>query len=448
MKIGQMVNSGGGTNDFLIIAPSIFKKPLLDLVRHKLEHDIKSRIVTLDEIYHEHFFPVRGKDQPERIKYFIKNAIEDWGIRYVLLVGGAKQLPVRYVHNFAEYPSSGILEPPYISDLYYADIYDPSGEFSSWDTNSDGVYGEWKGAEAEDKDIDLRPDVLVGRIPCQNRFEVSNMVHKIIHYERETYGAPWFKNMVVAGGDTHPQLKTGYAGELEAQEALEYMKGFTPVKFFASNQDLTQKGVGNMIKAINSGCGFLYLAGHGNPPFWATHPPHDERWVGKFSIHHMALLTNRDRLPICIVNGCRNSAFDTHPVNLLRHPLQSFYWMDCIPKCWAWALTSKIAGGSIAAFGSTGLGHIKWDPETGGKADAWSFLSPQFFWEYGMNKTDVLGEIWGNIIHRYLKKFPIDWHTPSLIYPSKGPKPDVINVRTVQQFMLFGDPTLKIGGYP
>jgi len=40
-----------------------------------------------------------GRDNPEKIKYFIKTAVEQWGIKYVMLVGDYKKIPVRYVYN-------------------------------------------------------------------------------------------------------------------------------------------------------------------------------------------------------------------------------------------------------------------------------------------------------------------------------------------------------------
>jgi hypothetical protein len=69
------------------------------------------------------------------------------------------------------------------------------------------------------------------------------------------------------------------------------------------------------------------------------------------------------------------------------------------------------------------------------------FLDSQLFYEYGTNGTHILGEAWGNAITNYLNKYPIDWSTPAA-------KDSAIDAKTVQQWTLFGDPSLKIGGYP
>ncbi len=447
-KITVFTSNNSKSFDFLIIAPSKFKKSLNELVKHKKQCGIKTIIVSLKEIFDEKYFNGKGRDKPEKIKYFIKNAKENWKIKFVLLVGGSKQLPVRYVNNLAIDYKQDFLENKIISDLYYADIYDSNGNFSSWDTNGNGIFGEWKGKTAEDKNIDLRPDVYIGRLPCRNRFEVKIMVNKIINYERKTTDKSWFKKIVAAGGDTYPTKDDIFEGEIDAQKALDNLKNFNQETLWASSGDLTVHGAYKIIKAINKGCGFLVLAGHGNPVFWSTHPPNDNKKIGKFSIYNMPLLTNQNMLPICITNGCRNSAFDTSPINLFKYTNESWKKsFDFAPECWSWVLTRKIGGGAIATFGSTGLVYLKWDKEAGGTTEGWSYLMPRILWEYGVNGTEILGEIWGKVIIDYLKKFPIKWNSPSLYCENEGPKPDAINARSVQEFILFGDPTLKIGGY-
>ena len=149
----------------LIITPSCFKNAIQPLVTHKKAMGLETRLATLPEVYDQMFW--QGRDDAEKIKYFIKNAIELWGIDYVLLVGGRSSqfrptwyCPVRYVHMVDDW------EAEYLSDLYFADIYNNWGDFSSWDSDNDGIYGEWyTNGTAQDRDIDLIPDVAVGRLP-------------------------------------------------------------------------------------------------------------------------------------------------------------------------------------------------------------------------------------------------------------------------------------------
>ena len=87
--------------DFIIITPSDLSEDLLLLLTHKENLGISTKIITLDEIYNSFYFPVNGRDAPEKIKYFIKNAKESWSVQYVLLVGGKDKMPVRIARIYA-----------------------------------------------------------------------------------------------------------------------------------------------------------------------------------------------------------------------------------------------------------------------------------------------------------------------------------------------------------
>ena len=206
--------------DLVIIAPSSFENDLQRLVEHKNNFGIKTILKNTEEIYDEY----TGVDKPEQIKYFIKDALETWDIKYVLLVGGLKSLiwgkprddanqgtkdwhlPVRYNNLFddPEHPleASGIHDPGVICDLYYADIYENGGGFSNWDPNGDGIFAAWSKPGVEnDINIDQYPDVSLGRLACRNNDEVKDMVDKIIKYEQAPADPSWFKKMIVISGD-------------------------------------------------------------------------------------------------------------------------------------------------------------------------------------------------------------------------------------------------------
>jgi len=195
--------------DLVIIAPATFTTDLQKLIDHKNNHNVKTYLKTTEEIYEEY----TGVDKPEQIKYFIKDALETWGIKYVLLVGGLHSLlyakprdhdnhgttgwhlPVRYSNLI-----SG--EPGYLCDLYYADIYKENGDFDNWDSNGNGIFAEWTHEDGLPEDIlDLYPDVALGRLACRNNGEVQDVVDKIITYETSSYGSDWFHKMIVISGD-------------------------------------------------------------------------------------------------------------------------------------------------------------------------------------------------------------------------------------------------------
>jgi hypothetical protein len=416
--------------DLLIISPKKYTNILKLLATHKENKGIKTRIIEVENIYKD----FEGRDEPEQIKSAIKNSYDECNIKYVLLIGNFRQIPARYCYNYDDYGSFDI---SFISDLYYADLYNDEGLFSKWDGNHNGIFGEWNGKEAQDSNISLTPEICIGRLPCNNINEVKIMINKIINYEEKTNGSEWFNNFIVAGGDTYSSAR-GYndeifdknEGEEYTQKAIQIMKDFSPIRLWASNHKLTTF---NLISSINNGCGFLYLSGHGNPITWVTHPINSSVTIGRISNFHIPFLINGYKLPICIVGGCHNSQFDVHLLRILKDPYYYFTWSY---SCWSWKLTSSIKGGSIATIGSTGL---TWQGiEYGGGGNNW--INLQFFKEY-TNGNEILGDVWKKAICAYLDSFPINWNTPN-------GKTSSLDAKTVQEWCLIGDPTLKIGGYP
>ena len=204
------------TYDLVIITPTKFLAEVERLAEHKNSFGMDTVIKTTDEIYDE----FTGVDKPEQIKYFIKDAIETWDITYVLLFGGLKSIvygkaqddtnqgsigwhvPVRY-SNFqwdgAESYNFTSGEPNYISDLYYADIYKEGGVFDDWDSNGNGIFAEWSGNLRDE--LDLYPDVALGRLACRNKLEAKNVVNKIINYEKQPADPSWFNRIIAISGD-------------------------------------------------------------------------------------------------------------------------------------------------------------------------------------------------------------------------------------------------------
>jgi hypothetical protein len=438
------------TYDLLIIAPKEFIKHLEPLRDHKNSYEVNTKLVSLNEVYEKMYW--QGRDYAEKIKYFIKSSIENWGVKYVLLVGGIKgqstewNFPARYSHvvppEEQEYP-----EASFISDLYYADIYDGAGKFSSWDSNGDDFFAEWSATFKDD--MDVYPDVYLGRLPCRNTAEVKIMVDKIINYENSpSRNKQWFKNLLLVGGDSYVEQAQINEGELICDEAALKMPGFTPVEVYATQNDINGQTVNN---ALNQGSGFAYFCGHGSDVSWNTHffPANDTNWCSGYTIIDMIFLKNKYKLPVTIVGGCHNGQFDISIMKSIKKGLDkkglkyflpsSRFWYDgWAPNCWAWWLTSKIGGGAIATIANTGLGtHGDGDIDNNSIADYLEvldgWLELRFLELYGKENKDILGENHGQTITEYLNRF--------IGNEAK------MDVKMVQQWELFGDPSLKIGGY-
>ena len=448
----------GDAYDLLVIAPSEFHDALQPLLDHKNSVGVSTVLKSTEEIF-SHY---EGIDEAEDLKLMIYDAVNpeglNWGISYVLLVGGMKgqqrdwYVPVRYV--------STTNEDAFISDLYYADVFKDNGTvFDNWDSNGDGVIGEWKNMLKKDI-IDGSPDVRVGRLACRSLDDVTVMVDKIIRYESTSpEEKTWFTKMLLIGGDTYAD--SGPAGEYEAEIDTDvsagYMDGFTFTRLWASLGTLT--GQSDVEQAFNEGAGFVHMAGHANPAILVTHPPDDNAnkitilrmyafppldalyalLNGKFSkaISNLFIpvnprLSNDEMLPIVLVGGCHNSQFDTTLLNFLRDGISHAYgWGEYAPKCWSMWLASNSQGGSIATIGNSGYGMGLPGSSYPLGLDGW--LYPRFFYNYNQIGEDSLGGALNGAITDYVNEFGVNL--------------DDADRQMVAQWILHGDPSLKIGGY-
>ncbi len=430
--------------DLVIIAPEKFTPELQPLINHKKSYNINTILKTTEKIYNEY----DGVDNPEQIKYFIKDAKETWNVSYVLLVGGLKShlyakdrddtnqgssawhIPVRYAH--IQHSD----EKSCISDLYYGDIYrynedTQEWEFEDWDSNGDGVFASWSIFVQDQDTLDLVPDVYVGRLACRNRLEVKIMVNKIIKYESTPpEEKPWFKKMIGVGGQTFSLYEGQPDGEFACDTAIEYMDDLIDeeIRVYASNKDTGGPTIPeDVIPSISEGAGYVIFQGHGNPTAWNTHPVNNtDEWIGATMVYDFPKFSNKDKLPVIIVGGCHNGLFT---LSLIRSIFNSDEYWNPAPSSvsFSWGLCAMPQGGAIASTGCTGYGFSNPGPINHSGA-----LETGFFREIGKNGAKTLGAAHSGTIQTYISKQRIGADEAFCI--------------TVWQ--LFGDPSLMLGGYP
>ena len=397
------------TYNLIIITSSYYLSDVARLRDHKTSTGIASRVVTIEDIYDGVIFPLKGRDQAEQIKYFLKNALDSWGISYVLLFGSTKIIPTRLgnVIPFEDVPYN------YTSELYYADIYDGEGNFSTWDQDNDSRFLEWYNQSLpDDNKQDLIPEIAIGRISFSFPFQAKMIISKIINYETKICSSSWYNTMVVAAGDTFSEYE-GPEGEITTQKALDIMTGFTPTKLWASNGELDRFGL-SILRSINKGCGFLYLAGHGTANTWGTFDT-ERNPLGFFSIIHTLFLFNFNKLPVCILSGCH--------VNKIEKDI-------CIGS----SFLQRGIGGTIANIGPTQIGYLGFQYNGSGM----DFLELQFFSEYA-NGSRILGDIWRACLTKSMQANPIQWNEPAGLNSA-------IDAKMISEWIILGDPSLRIGG--
>jgi len=429
-------------NNMVIIAPDMFSDSIQPLIDHKNSLGVQTFLKTTEEIYNE----FSGRDPAEQIKYFIKYAKESWNTKYVMLVGGKDIMPVRFTRMCFLDSNSSSIYSYYISDLYFADLYFPDNSFCSWDSNNDSIFAD-KNIEGYVDDVDLYPDVFLGRILTNTESELETVVDKIINYENSAYNQNWLKNLILCGGDDARSFlieamlplqlgRIGYPvfdGEFLGNQASQILSDFTAKKVYASGlfrPFVKRLTVNNINTAINEGAGFLMFNGHGLPdtailtnfPFmkiWWLPKPHG------YTSSDVEQLTNGYKLPVAIFGGCNCGDF-----NASQSPV-------------AWKFIAHGNGGAIASFACT-AGAVLLLSSLCTKSLHGHIIMSVF--ESYAGGTEIVGDIWSDSITNYLNDEDalelgdafsmFNWHHP------------LSNHFVIEEWTLFGDPSLKIGGYP
>ena len=345
-----------------------------------------------------------------------------------------------------------------LTDLYFSDVYDEYGEFCSWDSDGDGRFGEsYNGCPGENDTVDLYPDVNIGRLACANDKEADTVIDKVIQYEKNTYGQDWFKNIVLVGGDTFPG-HNGYEGEMLNDIIEGIMSDFNAKKLWTSDNTFTAF---KLNVALYGGAGFFDYSGHGWTESISTHPPDSDRWV---TYHNLNLINlhNGYKLPIVFFDACLTAKLDhnssggnvlytqrsinenllsrifstitkilelifnnqkTNPISEILYKSEIITQPEAEPQlvpCHAWNWLIKSKGGAIATIGATRTAYGGFDSGAGK-------MSIEFFSAY--DESETAGEMMSKAQIEYHRDVPWDKFT-------------------LEEFILLGDPSLKIGGYP
>jgi hypothetical protein len=438
----------GATYDMVVIAPKTFNSSLQPLIAEKNTKGVKTIFKSVEDILNEY----NGTDPPEQVKYFIKYAYDTWNITYVLLVGGLKShlnakdkdtrsagytdwwVPVRYV-NMPQQEDEGCL-----SDHYYGCLYNATGDFDSWDSNGDGVYAAWNAPGAAKDTFDMYPEVYVSRLPCTTVREVNVVVKKILTYESNGPAEkPWYKTFIGIAGKTFNINAGKPDGEYLCDLAYSYMQNAIPdleaVRCYSTNRDtggLTPTP-NDIIKSINKGAGFVDFEGHGNPLAWNTNwfdGTAEHNWTGGLKIGRFPFIQNGDKLPVVVVGGCHNALYNISIIPCIKDKTGENYFTNGYPSpvCFSWGFVVKPRGGAIASTGCTGYGYGSGTSNPVGRS---SELETNFFWQIGNNSVTNLAKAHSQAIAKYINENPITQ----------------IDAFCITNWALFGDPSLKLGGY-
>lgn len=247
-----------------------------------------------------------GRDTQEKIRNFIIDKHTNNGVTWVLLGGDTNIIPTRFV-SLSPYWSSGLT-----SDMYYSDL---DGD---WDADGDSLFGEF------DDDLDLYPDVFVGRAPAETEEEAQAFISKI----------PTYEDNISTYADT--ALLLGYSDFADVGSRInnliesDYLpEDYTTTKYYQSDPE-TPAYADLAIEAINQG---QHLINH----------------IDYASTNILG--TGDDSLTIGDIDNLTNS---TKPAifRSVSHRSAAIEY-DCIGEHWI----TNPNGGGVAFIGNSRIGH-------------------------------------------------------------------------------------------
>ncbi|MFH1918930.1 MAG: C25 family cysteine peptidase, partial [Planctomycetota bacterium] len=274
-----------GQYDYVIVTSSALEASFQPLVNQKIARGLTATTVSTETIYANYSGTETG-DNADRIRHFIADAYANWGTQWVLLGGDAEVLPQRAV-----YASVGsTVDTALPTDLYYAALD------GTWNGDGDNLWGESNDGTGGG-DIDLVPEVYIGRAPVSNTTEAGNFVSKTIRYETTPHAnattAVWLGE----------QLDSGTWGSYSA----------IPIRDQSIPDDW------NLIERYDSAGGWTgsdFVGDLNASPHLVTHLGHsNETYNARLVNSYVAGLTNVDPY-LMYSQGCYSGAFDTHNISI------------------------------------------------------------------------------------------------------------------------------------
>jgi hypothetical protein len=289
--------------EMAIVAPERFHKALAKFEAYRAKQR-PTKLASLEAILKT----TEGKDDPERLKRWLFREWKEQRLRYVLLVGDADIVPVRYMvldrvtpaaYDYAFYPS----------DLYYADVARRDTSFDDWNARKDGFHASYFGevrGEKNKKDginfdrIDYRAELAVGRWPVDSVAEVELLADKTMAQDRA--------NLEAKGGFARSAAFVYVPGWVDARGQMDRWtqklpKGWKSSKLYGGGAKTAAPDERHVAGLLNEGESLVFHVGHGE----------DNGWVHSINVGTLARLHNADRLPVVLSAGCSTARFATLP---------------------------------------------------------------------------------------------------------------------------------------
>lgn len=319
-------------------------------------------------------------------------------------ITGSDQLTVPYDYNssLAKKIINYILDNNYDSVTLFGDSSFIPPSYYVYDSEGTDVYDQWIPA-----DLFYTSDSSVGRIPITTEEDADNYIQKL----NDWYANSNMDNIALTGSDLNNDGK--YYGELISSRIAEEFAGENIQKLYSTKERFRETEITSILQTGNTG--LLYLVGHGNTNNFYLEGSY-------LSSDEIQQLNKGTFQPIVLSSLCSNGAFDTALTGMGKSFGESMIVSE---------------SGSIAFIGSSrlsyGLPIISYTDGVMAVEES-RYMSELMEEVVELYKDDIT--VLGDITKNSLKNYENNQGTL-----------DNIDQRTIYEFVLLGDPTLKIPAY-
>ena len=288
----------------LIVAAKAGFPVLAAFVEHKKKL-LPTELIALEDIVKE----TKGADDAEKLKRYLYNRWKADKIGYVLLVGDAEVMPVRYIAiSDGTKETGGTTFAP--CDLYYSDLAKKDGSFDDWNANKEGInaqyFGQLKGFDGKDPinvdQIDYLPDIAVGRWPVHTLPHLQAVIIKSIRYESHVLAddLPAIRRTAFVNG---PGLEDVRQRMDDWGRKLEGVSKWNPLRLYYKDNGRDDKtpppNEAEVGKILQNGVGMIFHVGHGS----------ETCWDGCLDIKSLGSLRDANLPPVMFSIGCTTALY-------------------------------------------------------------------------------------------------------------------------------------------
>ncbi len=214
-----------------------------DFAAWKSSKGISNAIYTMEDILAA--YP--GEDNAAKLRNFIIDAYQTWAsssepLQYVILGGDDEIVPERGAYGQV----GDTVDNRMPVDMYYSNLD------GTWNANQNDIYGE------QADNVDMVPEVHIGRFPAETIIEFQNIFHKTMYYADTN---SFSNNMALFMGENLNMNPVTWGGDYK-DDVAQYLPDEYHLKTLYQ-RDGTYNAMA-VLNAINSGAGIMNHMGHAN----------------------------------------------------------------------------------------------------------------------------------------------------------------------------------------